>query len=98
MIIWCRLRKDVNQNCLLAEAGDWYVLVVFEKPCIHCPEKQTTVELVVTGAARAAKREVKMTSKVDSIMIMIAQSCRKERESWPTPALHCEEKMGVMGW
>jgi hypothetical protein len=40
---------------------------VFEKPCIHCPAKQTTVESVVTGAARATKREVNMSSNVDNI-------------------------------
>jgi hypothetical protein len=67
MIIRCRLCTSVSKNGLAVEAGDWCVLVVFENPCIHCPAEQTTIELVVTGAARATKREVKMTSKVDSI-------------------------------
>jgi hypothetical protein len=57
----------VSKNCSAAEAGDRYVLVVFEKPCIHCPAKQTTVELVVTGAARATKRNVNRGSNVEII-------------------------------
>ena len=59
----------MSVRTVAAEAEDWCVLVVFENPCIHCPAEQTTVESVVTGAARATKREVNMSSIVDSIGI-----------------------------
>jgi len=50
-----------------AETGGRCALAVFENPWIHCPAEQTTVELMAMAAARATEREVKRTSKVDSI-------------------------------
>ena len=51
----------------VAETGGRCALVVFEKPWIHSPAEQTTIELMAMAAARAMEREVKRTSKVDSI-------------------------------
>ena len=68
MIVRCRLCERSVRT--VAEIDDGCVLVVLEKPWIHCPAEQTTIELVELmdmGAARAAKRVVKMVSRVDSI-------------------------------
>jgi hypothetical protein len=61
------LRACISVRTAAEAEGVAHSLVVFVKPCIHCPAEQTTVELTATGAAQATERKGKMTSKVDSI-------------------------------
>jgi len=72
---------------MVAGAGYDHILVVFVKPCIHCPAEQTTVELMAIAAARATESEANTTIKVESIRQMDRSEERK-----PAPALHWERE------